>query len=286
MPTFDSELSAEALEQHKKAVDEFNTGALDQIKNILSRIPDESLQRRVYEIALSGQTTLSDQRRRPHLTAAYYSDVLYRKLATEPTDREELVQFAITVQEYYDILDDAIDGDIDRALTTQALATAQALLPVLVQLLGELEGPTTIYWSKRAVRLTEVPMLEAELAVSKANYMRILRRQSNLWGFVTGLAAMVAGADEQVVARSEALGRALYKVDATWTDCGQYEREEDLKWNMYTVFGVEEVQRMLDIWCDIAWSHIEQLPTDDERLLKTPLVQNIENWNEHYPSLE
>lgn len=279
----DKILDEEQKNQYDDAIDEFYQRALNQVPNILARIPDQRLQETVYQKAFSPDSDLSERIERPHLTAAYYVENLYLDLADDPVHADELLQLTLVLQEYYDILDDIVDDDLDAEGTTSATIVTQALYPVSVQLLDELPDASAQYWSERAIRLAESWSLEQTTTPSQEEYRTLLERQSNLYGFVTGLAALSAGADIDRIQQAEQLGRAVFKLDATWLDLIQHKLDLDPDWNIYELYEPDAVAELLIRWQSNAERQVDALADERAFLLRTPLEEEFEQWYDKYP---
>jgi hypothetical protein len=285
MYEFSELLDDQEAEQYQATVSEFRERALHQVPNILSRIPNQQLQRQTYDLLFSEESPLANRQSRPRLTAAYYAERLYLELAADPSSQEALLQFAILSQECFDVMDDTIDQDLDPATAAEGIVASQTVLPIMFQLLDELHETAVSYWCERVLHLVEAPFLESQLSVSIDSYLKVLEKQSHLLGAVLGLAARVAEVEERLVSAAADLGRALYKIEAVWTDLRQYERGVDLEWNIYSMVGTDTVEELLEEWLRTAHQHFNSIAPETEPLVLAPIVVDLERWQTRHDAV-
>lgn len=273
------DLPDEQLEAFRDDVSAFEERAEDDIDDMLAELDSEPARRQLDRIVFNSSTVLPKRDSRPgrvSLMAAFIVDQLYGEYG-DGEKRDRLVQFTLTVEEYADMVDDLVDGDVDPDHETEVLLTLQVVWPLIVRLLvdmGEREGR---YWSEHATLLVEAPFTEMTREPSAETYRTVVDRQSTLFGFVTGLAAVAADEDAETVARSERIGELFFKYTQFLLDCEQYEGDEE--WNALAVMPREEVVQQLRTWREAFEAELEALPEERARRLRPMVAVDLEEYS-------
>jgi hypothetical protein len=251
---------------------------LDRVEPILAPLGDEDLQAEVYELAFAPNDTLPKRTRRPHMLAAHLAEQIY--LAHAPSDdrREALLDATVLMQEYCDIIDDIVDGDVATGREEHTLAVSQFLLPLLVGRLNDLGHDAVAYWSRRLPELNRALLLEARKSPSAETYIEILGAQSRLFLIPTGLAAVAADCDEATVERSERIGSLVYRYAQVALDIDQHGPDTDEAWNASALFGREGALDRLEDYADRLDTLLDPLPDEHARLIATALAADTDVW--------
>jgi hypothetical protein len=217
---------------------EFYDRVLGHVETILkTELDSETARKYVYGLAFKENDVLPKRDRRPKPGTAFQADQIHRIHGGDEETRATLVQFALVVAEYYDVVDDVVDGDVKPGHEREALLVAQLLMPVLARLLHRLGDDAVEYWTREATALVEAPLIHesADGEPTGEAYLDLLERQASLRSSITGLAAVVAGADGDAVERAENVGTAVHKLMQFATDLAQYESDND-PWNAVALF--------------------------------------------------
>ncbi len=210
---------------------DFYTRGLDYIEALLEdELDSEAARQHVYTLAFKENDALPKRDRRPKTTTAFQADQIHRVHGGDERTRQTLLQFAIVAAEYYDIVDDVVDGDVEPGHERDALLVAQLLMPVLTRLLHRLGDDCVEYWTREAAALVEAPLVHEPSEDGDQTgdaYFDLLERQASLRSSITGLAAIVAGADDEAVERAERIGTAVHKLMQFATDLSQYPSDDD-----------------------------------------------------------
>ncbi|RQG94947.1 hypothetical protein [Natrarchaeobius oligotrophus] len=109
-------------------------------------------------------------------------------------------------------------------------------------------------------------------------YLDILDHQSELFGVITGLAAVLAGEDSTRVKKAEQLGKHYYKYEQMLLDKEQYETAEHEPWNAWHLMSTETVIKYLRAYQSNIRTLCDELPTKQARLVCSLVALDIEAW--------
>lgn len=213
---------------------------LDCIERLLVEIEREPQRESLYAIAFTPNATLPKRGERPKVETALLVEQLYFAHAPDGERLETLLEFTVAVTEYYDIADDVVDGDVAPDRDIEAFLAMQQLLPLFVDRIGRLGLDATAFWTERARSLVAAPYEENRADPSLEAYLRIVDLQANFFGSITGLAALVADANDEAVKRAEEIGRGFYAYEQFLVDRRQYARGEDERWNLWVLATEQE----------------------------------------------
>lgn len=142
------------------------------------------------------------------------------------------------------------------------IVSTEALLPVLVAALHRI-GPEAIsFWRDRTIELVGAPLSELRQDPSIEAYEALVERQSALFGVVTGLGAIAAGATEAERAEAERLGRTVFKHAQYVLDVEQHRSGDDDEWNALALSDAEHVADRLEAWRGEVEALTESYPAD------------------------
>lgn len=248
---------------------------LESLEDLLAEIERPTLRARVRRLAFEPNEALPKRSRRPNVTVAFLADGVYRSYADTDEGSKALLQFAAVVHEYYDLFDDLFDGDVDAGYEAEVLGTMQVMMPLVVRLLDRLGGDAAAYWSERAIALMGGPFGELTADPSPSAYLEVVDHQSELFGFVTGVAAIAAGTDDEAVDRAAALGRACFAFEQFALDLEQYHGDDD-RWNAWALLPETAAASELRSRRDAIESLAGQLPGDAGRTIADCFAVDLE----------
>jgi len=213
-------------------LDDLRLRLLDCIERLLDEMPRDDLRERLYSLAFEPSDALPKRSRRPKVENAYLVEQLYRAHAPDGDDLDALLAFTVAVTEYYDIFDDVVDGDVADGRRADAVIVMQLLMPLFVRRIHALGDDAVSFWTERALELMAGPMTEVTDEPTADAYRAVVDDQATLFGFVTGLAAVVADAPPDAIERAETVGELYYAYEQYLTDEEQY-RADDGPWNLW-----------------------------------------------------
>lgn len=282
-PTAVSESRAAAFEREfasfRSRLDEYVTELLGEVET--PEITD-LLQRLVF----TPNEALPKRSVRPTYRIEYVAEQVYRSgVAGEASTSElrTLLQFTVLVQEYYDIADDILDGDVAEGSEPAVFVTNEYLFPLATRRLGALGAEATRYWADRAVEMVDWFRLEVEEPPAAETYVEILDRQSRLYGAITGLSALVAGGSEPVVEEAAAFGRSYFRAEQLLLDGEQYAGGDADPWNAWELMAREDVLKRLRETADELDRFLDESVEPDQRRALRPLVAvDLDAWADKY----
>lgn len=272
-----SDLSAEEQAAFEAFARDVREAVFDRIEAMLSDV-EPSLAQRVYDLAFSASDVLQQRSRRPELHSALLAAASADAVELSDADREALLGFTVAIQEYYDVLDDLIDGDVAEGHEVEVQIVAQTLLPLATARLGRLGSDAVEYWADAALELVAAPHAEVGGSPSAEAYRELVARQSVLFGFVPGVAAVAAGRDEAAVERAEALGRTIYRFEQFVRDYEQYVAGDDDPWNAAALLGEQAVIEQLEAWQSEVADCTASYPDPASRQLQALVALDLAGW--------
>jgi len=274
-------LSPERQATFEEEVTAFEGRAEEAIDELLATVDPDPARRQLDRIVFSANSVLPKRERRPgrvSLLSAYLVEQVHAEYGDDPERRRLLVQFALTVAEYADIVDDLVDGDVDPDRETEVLLTLQVLWPLLTRLLARLGERETLYWTDQATLLVGAPVTERTSEPTAESYRALVAEQSTLFGFVTGLAAVAAGADDESIARAERLGELFFEYTQFLLDCEQYDGAE--RWNALAVSSPAAVAEQLREWRTAFETELSHLSEERARRVRPLVAVDLAAWEE------
>lgn len=272
-----SDLSGDERADFEEYVEDVRQRTLDRVEAMLAE-PEPALAQRVYDLAFSPSDALPRRERRPDLHSAVLADAAADAHGLAERERQLLLEFTLAIQEYYDLLDDVVDGDVAEGHAGEVQVVAQALLPMATARLGELGSEAVAYWSARALELVSAPHVEARSEPGVEAYRDLLDRQSVLFGFVPGVTAVAAGSDEAGVERAEALGRAVYLHGQLARDVEQHRAGDDDPWNAAALEGERAVlDRLTELRREVS-ELADDYPEPASTRLSALVALDVDGW--------
>jgi hypothetical protein len=250
---------------------------LDAVERVLADVQHEAQRDLLYASAFEGTTLLTKRESRPKLELGYLLEqlCLAADLSTESTNR--ILEVGVCVSEYFDVLDDVVDGDVEPGRDGEAVALAQVLVPMFVERLAELGADAAAFWSDTTRSFLTAPYLETQTEPSLAAYRRIVDRQSGLFGCVTGLPAVVADADGDAVERATAIGEHWYAYEQFLLDGEQHARESS-PWNLWVHATEPEALAILEETRNAYELALDDLPDSRARALEPLVAHDLDEW--------
>ena len=273
-----SDLPTDQQKTFEAFVADVDDQLFDRIAVLLADVDEPAVAQRVYDLAFEPNDVLPKRERRPELHSAILAAASADALGLDDEERATLLEFTVAIQEYYDVLDDLIDGDVAPGHETEVQLVAQVLLPLAVDRLGRLGSDAVAHWAERALELVTAPHAELQSEPSPEAYDEIVARQSVLFGFVPGVAAVAAGCDDAGVQRASSIGRSIYRHGQFARDFEQHVRGDDDPWNAAALHGddavIEELRSLRATVEDLAAAY-----PDPARIVLQGLVAlDVDAW--------
>jgi hypothetical protein len=246
---------------------------LDHVETLLTELVSEAAGGLVYELAFKPGEALPKRSERPKLDSALLAEQVYLHHDPAGERLDTVLEFTVAIQEYFDMLDDLVDGDVREDRRGEVVLATQLLLPLAVRRLDRLEA--TAYWCDGTARLLEAPLEEVRSEPADAAYREGLDAQAALYGVTAGIAALAGGGDEAAVERAEAVGEAIYHHTQVVLDYEQFLAGHAERWNAGVLFEDEAavlaflrdrretVSRLVEPYDDARAARLEGLVTLD-----------------------
>lgn len=265
-----------AFEEHAESV---RRRTLEEIERTLEGL-DPALAQFCYEVGFRPNESLPQRDQRPQLRPAVLALATADAHGLDEPAADALLGFTAASQEYFDVLDDVVDGDVAGGSEGEALLGAQLLLALAVDRLSVLGAGAVAHWADSVGRLVAAPLTEAREEPSAERYDEVLERQSELLGSVTGCCAVAAGADDEAVAHAARVGRLVYRHFAIVHDVEQHAAGEDADddWTAPAVFGRDGVrERLAELRTDVE-AATERYPDPAARRIRNLVALDVEKW--------
>jgi hypothetical protein len=247
------------------------------VERLLSDIDSEAIQEEVYTVAFAASEALPKRVRRPAPLLGYLVEQVTLAYDPDGEHTDALLEFTVAVHEYYDIFDDLVDGDVADAWETEVTIAQQFLLPLIVRRLQQFGQRATDYWSDHAIRKLSSEYLELSREPSIEAYLDIVAVQAELFGFLTGTAAIVAGADDEEIDRAAAVGRTFYEFEQLLLDREQA-RDDDNPWNAWVLADEETVLSQLRQLRSESADLVEQFPSAQATAIRGLFAVDFDTW--------
>ncbi|MCL9812295.1 hypothetical protein [Natranaeroarchaeum aerophilus] len=258
---------------------EYRTYSL--VDELLAEIPEKPLRKRVSSMAFTPNEFLPKRSKRPKIEIPFLVEQIFLSYTTDEEDLDTLLQFSVLIGEYYDIYDDILDDDVATA-RREVIATWQVMFPLALRLLCRLGDDAVSYWTHRAMCLPEGQIAEAGLDPSGSLYYDIVHQQSVLFGFLAGLGAVVAGAEQNEIRNAECLGGLFFKYEQFILDAEQYRTREATDtgeiWNAMRFMSDDELIAQLRSWQSDANQLLKTYPAERAALLESLFSVDLDEW--------
>lgn len=271
-------LSQTQEEMLERRVDDLQLQLLDCIDQLLSELPNPEMRALVYETAFEGNDILPKRSSRPKIETALLVEQL--SLAYDPagTHLETLLEFTVAVTEYYDICDDVLDNDVSKDNFSDVFVVLQLLFPLFVRRLDRLGSEAATFWTDRAISLVAAPTTELSCEPSLEAYRSIVDQQVELFGFVTGLAAVVAGGDDSEIRTAERIGHVYYTYEQFLIDAEQYAQDDDDPWNLWALTDEADAIDHISEQRELAHELTAGLPKRRRETIRSLFAHDLDSW--------
>lgn len=192
--------------------------------------------------------------------------------------RDESLQFTVTVMGYYDIVDDFIDGDVTEGAEADVYLTNELLQPVVIRLLNRLGDDAVRYWSKHATRMLCCFVEQLQEEPDTETYLHILDLQSELYGTITGISAILADESSQTIELAAMASKHYFKYDQVLLGREQYETDGPDPWNAWRLMPESEAIDHLQSWQHEIHDYLSTLPDERATLIRPFVALDIEEW--------
>jgi len=257
---------------------------LDCVERLLADVPNADQRATLYAAAFEGSDPFPKRAVRPKVEIVYLVERLADAHGLADTKVDTLLAATTGIVEYYDMLDDIVDGDVPNDRMPEAVVVAQTLVPLFVRRLAALGPDAASAWSSRASVLLEAPYLEQRADPSLDTYRAVVDRQSKLFGFVTCLPAVIADADSAAVDAAATVGERYYVYEQYLLDREQI--EESSPWNLWSLTSESTARDELQAVQDQAMAAIEILPKIEAELVEPLLAHDLDTWDEQYSTCD
>lgn len=206
-------------------------------------------------------------------------DGIYRGIAHDADQRDTLLGATVAVHEYYDIVDDFIDGDVSGGNELEVYVTNELLQPLIVSQLASLGADVVETWADGAVQTTSSFVEELSGEPDVAAYLNLIDQQAHLWGTLTRIAAVAADGEDPAVAAADRAGRAFFRYEQVLRDCRQFHDDEDADpWNAFALMSTDDWFEYVSGEAEAFETAISSLPVPDERLLTTLVATDLDEF--------
>jgi len=253
------ELEADLAAHHERV--------LAAAERLLAEVNPPAVERLTERLAFAPSDALPKRTRRPKTEPSFLAAQTYRGHAPEGDEAASVVEFATCVTEWFDVLDDIVDGDVQSGAEPEALVVAQVLSTLATRRVHAFGDEAVTFWTERTFRLYAAQLRRRESEPDAETYTVILREEGTLFGFLTGVAALVAGADEETVERAARAGRAFYAFEHLLIDAENHRVETDA-WNAWRLMSAATFRTWVDEFRAEVEAAVDPLPDERARSVR------------------
>lgn len=261
------ELEAELAVHHERV--------LAAAERLLEEVDPPAVERLTERLAFAPSEALPKRERRPKTEPSFLAAQVYRGHSPAGDDGATLVEFATCVTEWFDILDDVVDGDVRAGAEPEALVVAQVLSALATRRIHALGDEAVAFWTERSLDLYAAQLERRGREPEGEAYAAILRREGTLFGFLTGVAALVAGADEEAVERAATMGRAFYAFEHLVVDAENHRIDGDA-WNGWRLMSPSAFRTRVEAFREEAATAAEPLADERARAVRDLTAVDVE----------
>lgn len=259
-------------ETFRSHVEDLEERLRDHVSEILNELNHDELRNQIQFVVFEPNDALPKRGHYPPLgKIQHLVEQLYRSYDPSAEDLDALLRATIAIHEYYDIVDDVIDGELAQGHELEVFVTNELLVPIVIRYLGRLGQEAVEYWSTRTFQTVGSFVTELSSTPSATAYRNLVDRQSTLFGSLTGLGAVVAGEDETIVDRVASAGRAYFRYEQFIRDLHQYEQDDPDPWNAWKLMSEDDALAYVSEQREAFEQFLEELPPERAHLL-CPLV--------------
>jgi hypothetical protein len=229
----------------EKRIEEFSNISNQELKKLSNSVKDKKIYRAISKIVFDSSDMLPKRGSRPSIRLPYLANQL-SGYHSENEYNLPLIRFSLLYMEYYDIIDDIIDEDYNPDYRREVIISSQIILPLMIEILDSLSGPTVQYWSNHLKRMVSSPVYELANNCTIDNYLSIVDYQAEMGGILCGLAVMDAGGTADAVTYGWELGSTYYKYEQFILDYIQYKNGQIENWNLCELTSLYEAERYME----------------------------------------
>lgn len=278
-PTTLTDAEREQIEQHMYEYREFIN---QQVTEILNDIDSPSVRDRLRSVVFTPNAILPKRDTRPSYKIAHLADQLYLSHSRNHSQRETFARFTVATMEYFDIVDDIIDGDVAEGAEFEVYLTNEFLNPIVVRFLSHLGEDAVAYWSDHTVSMLHWFEKEFEREPSKDAYLDIVEKQSELFGMITGMSVFIAGEGPLSIEEAERIGKLYFKYDQFLLDREQLDSTDSDPWNAWKLMPESETTDYVRRWQNDVATLTERLPQERAELIRPFHSLHICEWREQF----
>lgn len=272
-------LSAEDRRMLERRGREVEIRILEALEAILGHVESEQLRDVMSSLAFRTNDALPKRTEPPKLEPALLVTEIYLSFDDDEQTLEQLLRFAVGACEYFDITDDLFDGDVRESYRDRVFVCQQVFVPELVRTARTIDPAAVSFWADRTTRLLESCLAEEAAEVpTLQSYRAILDRQAELFGSVTGMAAIAANASDDAVGNAASIGRTYFEFEQLLLDGEQYAGDEDGVWNAWKLGDPGTVEDLLKRRRMDAHEHLSNLPDERTESLRALFAIDLEEW--------
>jgi hypothetical protein len=258
---------------------EVEVRVLEAMEAMLRDIESEKLAERLSSVAFQGNDALPKRGDPPKLEPALLVAEIFRSYASDDATLDQLLRFTVATSEYYDITDDLFDDDVSDSHRDRVFVCQQLLVPEIVRCGAGLDSSSIPEWADRTTRMLESCVLERRTEQpTVAAYEKILNRQAELFGSLTGLAATAATDDEAIHSTAATIGRAYFAFEQLLLDGDQFADGEDSGWNAWQLASTATVRNLLEARRAVAHRNLSELPDERAATIRGLFAVDLEEW--------
>ena len=273
-----NELGESDTERFATHTSEFEARVYELLDRLLAAPDSDVATGLVENFVFNPNDAIPKRGRRPGLRSPYLNEQIYRSYSETAAHRDDLLAVSILINEYFDVLDDIIDGDVTEGYELQVFLTVEFLQPLTVRYLHRLGDEAVSYWFDNTTLLLECFLDEHRMEPTAENYATLLEKQSRLFGLLSGMSALVANADSEHVANAEQLGKALFKMYQFHLDVAQYPDDSSVPWNVCHLLDTDEIGAEMARTKRRAMEHLERVPDGRIELIRPMITLDVDSW--------
>ena len=261
------DLSAERYRELEADLAAHHERVLAAAERLLNEVDPPAVRRLTEQLAFTPSDALPKRERRPKTEPSFLASHVYRGHTSTSDGGAAVIEFSTCVAEWFDILDDLADGDVRSGAEPEALVVAQVLSALATKRLHAFGDEAVEFWTERSLTLYATQLERREHDPDGETYVAILREEGTLFGFLTGTAALAAGADDDVVERAAAAGRAFYAFEHLLVDAENHHVETDA-WNGWRLMSTAAFRTRVEEFREAVETAVDPLPDKHARAIR------------------
>ena len=269
------DLPAERYRSLRSELAAHHEQSLAAVERLLDEIDPPVVRRLTEQLAFAPSDALPKRKRRPKPEPSFLAAHTYRGHAPGGGDHAAIIEFATCVTEWFDILDDVVDGDVKTGAEPEALIVTQVLSALATRRVHAFGDEAVVFWTDRSFQLYATQFARRESEPDAETYAAILRKEGTLFGFLTGIAALVAGADDEAVEHAAKMGRAFYAFEHLLIDAENHHVENDA-WNAWRLMSTPTFRTQVEKFRGEVNAAASALPDEHARSIRDLTAVDVE----------